>query len=150
MLVATSDCWKAATSALELGADEVVMPPHTPAVVLARAHLALARRANIVQQPREQLRLGKIVLDLKQRVLVGVSGPVSLTGREFELLLRLMDANGHPIRRGRLLREIWGHRQENEAVLDATVSRLRRKLGEGFLDSECLATIRGVGYRLAV
>ena len=74
---------------------------------------------------------------------------MALTGREFELLLRLLQAGGRVVTREALISGIWGNEQYNVGVLEANVHRLRRKLTTMLPHHDLLDTVRGVGYRLS-
>lgn len=151
-LTATTDA-APALEAMAQGADDIVPPPHSVSSVLLRARI-LQRRGQTEgyrgnhspgNQPSKRL-----VIDRLSRTVLDGKGPVGLTGREFELLERLLEANGQVVPREVILTDIWGKDQNNEAVLDATVHRLRRKLENDPGQPAILTTVRGVGYRLAV
>ncbi|TVP60538.1 MAG: DNA-binding response regulator [Gemmatimonadales bacterium] len=135
-------------SALELlarGADDVVAPPHSVETVLLRARLARERDSvqSLLPAP-----FHTIQIDREARHIHGGEGEIVLTGRESQVLAKLLEAAGEPIRRRRLLKAIWGGDQESVAVLDATIHRLRRKLEANPSNPKILTTVRGVGYRL--
>lgn len=136
--------------ALESGADDIVCPPHSAAAILVRHGISLQRRGGPARSglSARRLSLGGLRVDLTTRQVLDGSKPLTLSGREFELLVRLMEAGGDVVSREALLQDIWGVEQDNEAVLDATVHRLRRKLDEVLEDPDVVATVRGVGYRL--
>ena len=92
---------------------------------------------------------GRLSLNLNSREVLVNNRPMALTGREFELLLRLLEAGGRVVTREALITGIWGNEQYNVGVLEANVHRLRRKLAAMLPNHELLDTIRGVGYRLA-
>jgi DNA-binding response OmpR family regulator len=133
---------------LSLGVDDVIPPPHDAAGVLLRAAMAplieqrgRSRESNGTQERRLRVdHFSRMVLDRKD--------PAVLTVRELELLERLLNAEGKVVSREDLLEDIWGEEQQSEAVLDATVHRLRRKLEADPSAPRLLVTIRGVGYRL--
>jgi len=132
---------------VSLGVDDVIPPPHSAAHVLLRAHIGglLERRAaGAAPQPTPD----RILVDRFSRTVLNRADPASLTAREFELLTRLLDASGRVVARETLLSDIWGQEQDSQAVLDATVHRLRRKLECDHSSPQILLTIRGVGYRL--
>lgn len=137
-------------SAVEQGADDVVCPPHSISAILVRQEV-LRRFGTRKRQDRKmarRARLGHLTVDLATRQVLDGGRPFSLSGREFELLVRLMEAAGEVVSREELLEDIWGEEQGSEAVLDATVHRLRRKLDEHFHEPELVITVRGIGYRL--
>lgn len=136
-----------ARRAMEAGADDVLPPPHSGQAILFRAAVLRARERRAPDGSREP-RFGNRRLDREGRRLVDGTQPVHLSGREFELLDRLLEADGGVVEREALLRDIWGEDQHDEGVLEATVHRLRRKLEDDVSEPRFLTTVRGVGYRL--
>lgn len=137
--------------ALQAGAHDVVPPPHSARDILLRRRVLLQSRTEGTAGSRllgRRVGLGPLVVDLTTRQVLNGAEPLTLTGREFELLVRLMHASGEVVSRAELLHDIWGPDHGSEAVLDATVHRLRRKLEEKLGDEELVATVRGVGYRI--
>lgn len=156
LFFADESCLRSCAVALEAGADDVLLPPHRAEGIGVRARLAWERRleqdppdTDTSAFPLEPLRVGQLTLDLTHREVTADDESVPLTGREFELLVRLIEAGGAPVSRKRLIRDIWGC-GTTDGVLDATVSRLRRKLEGTSVNPNLLATVRGVGYRIAV
>lgn len=135
---------------LEAGAHDVVAPPHSVRAILLRRQVQVRRRYLPQLHKRmhvaRQLTLGGLTVDPSTREVTDGSDVFTLSGRELELLVCLMEARGAVISRDRLLAEIWGDEQESEAVLDATVHRLRKRLND-ISGSNLVATVRGVGYR---
>ena len=150
-LVGLSDCRKDhASRLLERGCHDVVCPPHSAASILIRRQVLQSRRtapSREVERGR-RISLGPLTVDLTTRQVTDGDGPVTLSGRELELLVRLMEADGEVVSREELLDDIWGDEQDSAGVLDATVHRLRRKLDGKVGDREMVSTVRGVGYRL--
>jgi DNA-binding response OmpR family regulator len=140
------------SKALSAGAHDVVAPPHSLGAILLRRHVVEERR----RHPRpfdhaplaRQLNVAGLTIDLATREVSDGGEPFSLSRRELDLLVRLIEARGDVVPRERLLAEIWGNEQESEAVLDATVHRLRKRLEERTDKPDILKTVRGVGYRL--
>jgi len=129
---------------ISLGMDDVIIPPHRGESIIFRATVAplLARRKD-GRSSADTIRVDRF----SRTVLTG-EHPVALTTREFQLLECLVDSRGRVVSREHLLREIWGNEQDNEAVLDATVHRLRRKLEVDVSTPRILVTVRGLGYRI--
>lgn len=130
---------------LSLGVDDVLAPPHAASHVLLRAGIGPLLDTRRTYRSGQN---GRIVVDRFSRTVMNQEDPATLTVREFELLERLLEASGRVVSREALLVDIWGEGQDNEAVLDATVHRLRRKLEADHASPRLLVTIRGVGYRL--
>lgn len=140
-----------ATEALMRGADDVLPPPHSVSAILLRAHV-LANRQRIVPATNgtragDHVRVGSFRIDMNGRRVLNGGAPVSLTGREFELLKRLIRAGGRVVSREELMEDIWGG-SPKEGVLDATIHRLRKKLEKDLSEPRFVTTVRGIGYRL--
>ena len=132
--------------ALDAGAYDIVAPPHSLASILLRGLVAARRTAS--PQPRALRRqtVAGLEIDVEARRVWDGETPVNLSGREFELLMRLLESEGEVVARETLMDDIWGRVEGSEAVLDATVHRLRRKLEHSMRTA--VTTVRGVGYRL--
>jgi two-component system, OmpR family, alkaline phosphatase synthesis response regulator PhoP len=75
---------------------------------------------------------------------------LSLTKTEYDLLLKLMDAQGKVISREQMMHDIWETDFVGGSnVVDVHVKSLRKKLDDRAAQPEYIATVRGVGYRLA-
>jgi DNA-binding response OmpR family regulator len=137
------------TQALEIGAHDLVAPPHSVGSILLRRLVHMRRRSQPRGWPRgDQLEHGGVTVDPATHQVIGGSDQAfTLNGRELEVLVRLMRARGEVVPREALLTDIWGD-YHSEAVLDTTVHRLRRRLEAEIARPDLVATVRGVGYRL--
>ncbi len=134
---------------LEIGADDYLVKPFSLRELSART-MALLRRTNLIRESLEggwtRMVVGRIVIDPESRSVRVAGNDVELTPREFELLATLAKRVNHALNREYLLRRIWGQDYSgSDRVVDTTVVRLRRKLGE---EGERISSIWGVGYRL--
>ena len=134
--------------ALDHGADDILVPPHSVSSVLLRRQVSRKQARNARHRGKRRLTLGRLTVDLEARQVIDGQKPFSLSGREFELLVRLMEAGGEVVSREDLLVDIWGDDQASESVLDATVHRLRRRLERQLDRAHVVNTVRGVGYQL--
>jgi len=126
---------------LDVGADDYVVKPVDLDELAARLR-ALVRRAH--GQPQETLSAQGVTLDPAARSVTQAGAPVTLSGREFDLLHALMLNAGRVLSREQLEQHLysWGQEVESNAV-EVHVHHLRRKLGAGLVQ-----TVRGVGYLL--
>jgi two-component system OmpR family response regulator/two-component system response regulator QseB len=127
---------------LDLGADYYVVKPIDLDELAARLR-ALVRRAH--GQPTEVLRAwGGVTLDASARSVAKDGQAVTLSTREFDLLLAMVLNAGRVLSREQLEQHLyaWGQEVESNAI-EVHVHHLRRKLG-----SELIQTVRGVGYVL--
>jgi hypothetical protein len=86
-----------------------------------------------------------IAVDVEMRRVTVDGREVEMTPKEFELLVLLYENPGRPFNRGELLDRVWKNEYEvTERTVDATVVRLRRKLGGR---ADAIQTVWGVGYK---
>jgi len=133
---------------LEIGADDYVVKPFSPAELLARAH-ALLRRSELVGQQAKVLVHDDLRIDVAAREVRVGDALVETTAKEFDLLAFLAAAPGRVFTRHQLLREVWQSSSEwqQEATVTEHVRRLRSKIEADPDRPRWLQTVRGVGYR---
>lgn len=131
----------------QLGADDYVTKPYSMSVLYAKLTALINRsRGSILTDDR--LIAGQIMITLSsQRVRVG-GKEVTLTPKEYALLLCLMRNRNTVLSREQLLVKCWGYDYEGEArAVDTHIKRLREKLGAA---AECIKTVIKAGYKLEV
>lgn len=129
---------------LEFGADDYITKPFSVRELILRIK-GLMRRVRGDSDPDKPLRAGLIEID-PEKFMVTVKGKkVDLTATEFKLLHLLVKRRGRVQSRDQLLRDVWEYEGSVDTrTVDTHIRRLRDKIGAA---SECLETIRGVGYR---
>jgi DNA-binding response OmpR family regulator len=134
---------------LEMGADDYVTKPFSMKELLARVNAHLRRVESHRQADGEgAIDVGGLVIDPDQ-VQAFVDGrAVGLTPREFEVLLALARAEGRPMARERVYRDVWGYEMmRGDRSVDVFVRKVRQKLAAARPDVTYVQTHYGVGYR---
>ncbi|MFN3199478.1 MAG: response regulator [Bradymonadia bacterium] len=140
-------------SGLELGADDFVIKPIEPRVLLARIRTQLRRTGAVrPSAPTDDgwLRVAPLRIDVAARQAYIEDQGVSLTSMEFDILLMLARHGGSVVERDTLYTEILDIEYDGiDRGMDVHISRIRRKLQRSGFDPTRLKSVRGVGYLLA-
>jgi DNA-binding response OmpR family regulator len=125
-------------------ADELLIPPFTPAELEAR--IVRARQQVGGGSEAQSVRVGTLEVDLATYQVTVGGEPVDFAFKEYELLRFLITHPGRVFSREALLNRVWGYDYYGGArTVDVHVRRLRAKLGSEH--AARIQTVRGVGYR---
>lgn len=128
---------------LDSGADDYLAKPFEMVELISRVK-ALLRRSQGKQST--MLRIGSITIDDARHIVLVDGKGVTLTLKEYDLLLFLAQNGGFAFSREQLLSRIWGYDYGGGTrTVDVHVQTLRQKLGAAGGQIE---TVRGVGYRM--
>lgn len=131
---------------LDCGADDYLVKPFAIRELLARLR-ALLRRNHPYTNGR--LEMGGLIVDPATHMVERKGRSIDLTPKEFALLEYFMYHPNQVVTREMIEQHIWNYDFEcSSNVIDVYVRRLRRKIDDPF-EVKLLATIRGIGYRLA-
>ena len=138
---------------LGFGADDYIEKPFSPGVLVARvkAHLAQYTRLKPRQAKSSVISAGPISIDTDARTVTVRGAAVSLTNKEYELLLFLARHPNQIFSREDLYEMRWGLESMGDNITVAVhVNRLREKLEEDTAKPQLIQTVWGVGYRLSI
>jgi DNA-binding response OmpR family regulator len=134
---------------LELGADDYVAKPFSPRELTARVK-AVLRRATAplpAEQETPPLHADDLSIDTVTHEVRLRGELVSLTAKEFDLLVHLMRHPRRAFRREELLRDVWGFSYGDTSTVTVHVRRLREKIEADPSNPRYVCTVWGVGYR---
>ena len=128
----------------ELGADDYLVKPFSLRELTLRVAALLKR--NVPVESDENIILGDLNIDLAAHRVFLETNEVSLTAKEFDLLVHLARHNGRVQTRDYLLEQIWGYSSDvTTRTVDTHIKRLRSKIGSF---GNLIETVRSIGYRL--
>ena len=131
---------------LHNGGDDYLVKPFADEELIARVR-SLRRRSSSAPHP-EVLLVGNLEIRIKARTVHRAGKHIPTSPKEFELIRCLAEHAGSYLSRSFLLEKVWNlHFDPQTNVVDVHISRLRRKLDEGF-DRECIVSARGEGYKI--
>ena len=136
-------------SGLELGADDYVTKPFSPAELVSRVKAVLRRTAS--QSHNEEvspIELANLSIDPRTREVLVRDKLVELTATEFNLLWFLATHPRQVFRRNQLLEQVWGFSDYlDPSTVTVHIRRLREKIEEDPASPAWLLTVWGVGYK---
>lgn len=133
---------------LKIGADDYIVKPFSPSELIARIDAVLRRVHRESAEDKTVQQYGQIEINERGRTVKVCGEPLSLTLKEFELLLFLCRHRGQVLSREQLLEHVWGIDYEGSVrTVDTHIKTLRIKLGNV---GEFIQTMWGIGYKLEV
>ncbi|MEM7461694.1 MAG: response regulator transcription factor [Pseudomonadota bacterium] len=141
LILTARDRWSDKVSGIDAGADDYVTKPFHVEEVLARVRALIRRSAG---HAASTISCGDIELDTRVSKVTVDGKPVKLTSHEFRLLSYLMHHQEEVHSRTVLTEHLYDQDFDRDSnTIEVFVGRLRKKLG-----SDCIETVRGLGYRL--
>jgi Response regulators consisting of a CheY-like receiver domain and a winged-helix DNA-binding domain len=129
---------------LNIGADDYITKPFSIREVMARVKSLLRRTQPSVVEEDEQLTFQTMVLNLRDKTCHIDGEEVTLTKKEFEILVLLLSNKGQILSRENILQKVW----EDDVVvlgrtIDVNITRMRKKLKQY---GKNIITRQGYGY----
>ena len=138
---------------LELGADDYVIKPIKPRLLLSRVRALLRRAEQNQRAPSPHVvsnvlpQAHPIAINIPLREVKIADQPVVLTTAEFDLLKLLIGSAGEVVSRDVIVQNLRGFDYDGlDRSIDRRISRLRKKLEDDPVDPHIIKTVRGKGY----
>jgi two-component system response regulator VicR len=133
---------------LDMGADDYITKPFRVRELMSRIRGVL-RRAEKTDGPKDELRLGRLVINTRQARVTRDGEELMLTALEYRLLLTFAAHPGQVLTRSQLLEGIWDIAGDfvTDNTLSVYVRRLREKVEDDPNSPALIQTVRGLGYR---
>lgn len=134
--------------ALKTGADDYLVKPPQPDVLLARIH-AVCRRTYPEPRPNGVESYGDFIFNTRLETVAVKGQLIGLTAKEFGLALLLFRNIHRTLSRAYLFESLWGGNPDLQTrTLDAHISKVRTKLGLRAVNGYRLVPAYAYGYRL--
>ncbi|GAL82955.1 PhoP family transcriptional regulator [Sporocytophaga myxococcoides] len=134
-------------SAFEAGANDYVIKPIKPRLLVCRVNAFLKRNKNISaiisEEDNNKITINDLTIDIDNFVVLKKNKTIILSKKEFELLCCLSKNPNRTFRRKELIEQIWGPEvSEISKTLEVHISRIREKIGGDYID-----TVKKIGYK---
>ena len=137
---------------LGLGADDYLVKPFSPAELVARVKAHIQIHERLLDQKKERLPRSMNIRNLtiypEERRVFSNGKELSLTNKEFELLMFLAENPNIVFSKDTIFDRIWGmDAAGNTATVTVHINRLREKVEEDPSNPKLIETVWGAGYR---
>ena len=136
---------------LEVGADDYLIKPIKPRLLLAKIKSTLRRKKlhGEHSEINQQLDFNDLNIDLRARKVMLSDEQLVLTASEYDLLVLLAKRAGEILSRDDIARHLTGHEYDGfDRTIDNKICNLRKKIGDDAKVPEKIKTIRSKGYVL--
>ncbi len=151
LMLTSKSCELDRVLGLEVGADDYITKPFSIPELMARIKAQFRRSDALQSKDQSQssyIQFGELSIDTARRLVLVEGREVTLTAREFELLLHFAGNPGLVFTRLQLLEQVWGYNYEGyEHTVNSHINRLRAKIEKDPTMPLYILTVWGVGYR---
>ena len=135
---------------LDAGADDYITKPFTAGELMARVRAALRRTRLWDKRPAPAFQSGDLVVDFTTHRVTVRSEEKRLTATEYRLLSYLARNQERILTADAILTNVWGEGYYGDIhLLQATIARLRTKIGDNPKNPKYILTRPGMGYTMA-
>ena len=136
---------------LDIGADDYIVKPFSPAEVMARVRAIMRRLTTDDKKSNQIFSIDNLQINMDDYLVTINGSNVSLTKKEIEILWTLATNKNKVFTRDNLLNSLWGYDYYGDnRTVDSHIKRLRSKLDEFEHENWEIKTIWGVGYKFEV
>ena len=128
---------------LDMGADDYIAKPFGMTELASRVR-AVLRRYEKTNKSKEY-RIGDLYVNPEKHIIEVAGKEVTLSFKEYSLLMVLLEAEGNVVSRDTLLTRVWGEFYDESRTLDVHIRKLRMKLETA---GELIHTVKNIGYKL--
>lgn len=135
---------------LDLGANDYMTKPFEMEELLARVRSCLRQNeiiTNVTNHEEDLLSIRDLSINMETREVIRANTSISLTPKEFDLLVYLISHKNKIVTRENIIKDVWDYDYEGDTnVIDVFIWHLRKKIDEGYTSPAIIQTVRGVGY----
>lgn len=133
----------------DAGADDYLTKPFLMRELILRLNALAKRKSSLSKEnPETKIFFDDIVIDLQSKTVFRDSVAIELTLREYQILVKLIEANGDFVSKTDLIETIWGKSFDaNTNTIEVYINFLRKKIDKPF-DRNTIKTKVGFGYYL--
>lgn len=138
---------------LSVGGDDYITKPFSPSVLVARvkAHLRRSHISSETKNKKQSLIYPGLEINLSSRSVLVNHSPVTLTAKEFNLLVFLAQNPNRVFYTSQIFEKIWDNYsfEKDARTVMVHISNLRKKIEQDHTKPKYIITVRGVGYKFS-